>query len=402
MILGIGIKDVIDILFMSFLIYTILVWFKHTRSAFVLTGIGFFGIVYLIARQFNMLLTAYILQGFFAIFLLALVIIFQEEIRRFLEQIAIWGVVRHKKRRTSGISREEVEAIVRALLDMAREKVGALIVIRGKNMLEGHLAGGVELGGKLSDAILKTIFNPGSAGHDGAVVIEGHRIIKFATYLPLSKNFKKLSHRGTRHAAALGLAELTDSLCLVASEEKGTISAANNGDIKSIPNGDALAKLITNFYRKMYPKINKQPLKTFFLKNYREKLTALAATTLLWFVLVFGSETVYKTITLPIQFTELPPNISITSVIPQQVDITISGQRKSLYFLNDKNIKMHLKTLHLKKGVHTLRLSSSDITLPKSASLEILKPDRIKIEVKSTETKQDKNTTNHMQTKNNS
>jgi diadenylate cyclase len=378
----IGVSDIVDVIIMSFLIYIILVWFKRTRAAFVLTGILIIAAVYLVAQQFNLILTSGILQAFFAVILVALVIIFQEEIRRFFERIAHLGMGasfgRQKLMRTIP---SEIENLVRTLNGMAGDRVGALIVIRGESSIMGYLEGGTELHGKVSEEVLRSIFDPHSMGHDGAVVVEGHVIAIFGAHLPLSKNFKKLGHHGTRHAAALGLAEHTDALCLIVSEENGTISYARHGDLKKIYNAEALLNLIERFYSEIYPDKDKKTHLDYLYKNYRQKIAAIVIAVLLWFVHVYGSEIGYKTITVPVDIAELPPRIAIVETDPKSVDVTFSGSRRDLYFLGKGKVKLFLKTLKMKPGKRSITIKPSNLSFPKNIGLESIDPNKVNISI---------------------
>ena len=218
----IGFSGLLDIAVVTLVIYTFLIALKRTnRSRLIFAGIVILGLLYLAARKLNLLLTVSLLQGFFAVILVALVVIFQEDLRYFFEQVAARfferGFPLYKRKRTRP-PRQEVEILARTLGDLAREKIGALVVIRGKDPIARHLDGGVEVKGLLSEPLLKSIFDPHSIGHDGAVIIDGQLIERLGCHLPLSKNFEKLPRSGTRHAAALGLSELSDALCLVVSE----------------------------------------------------------------------------------------------------------------------------------------------------------------------------------------
>jgi len=144
----IGLFSALDILFMSLIIYTILVWFKRTRAAFVLTGIFIVAGIYLLTRQFNLVMTAGIFEEFFAVILIIMVVIFQEELRRLFEQVAVWSLKKRVSRKKAVLlSREEVEILVRTIMDFAREKIGVLIILRGKDMIIRHLEGEVDLNG---------------------------------------------------------------------------------------------------------------------------------------------------------------------------------------------------------------------------------------------------------------
>src|ERR1051326_8429815 len=130
------ISDIIDILFVGILLYTAMVWLRTTRAAFVLRGIFVLAIVYLIARQFDLQMTAWIFQGFFAVFLIMIVVIFQEELRQMFERIALWSLAR---KRAPAIGSSTTDILVRTVADLAKEHIGALIVVRGHDPLERHI-----------------------------------------------------------------------------------------------------------------------------------------------------------------------------------------------------------------------------------------------------------------------
>jgi diadenylate cyclase len=241
---SIGVADLLDIAVVSVFIYSILLWFEWTKAAFVARGILILGALYILARQMGMVLTTWIFHGFFAVFVIALVIIFQEEIRRFFERLALWNF---RGGRRKPLRTETAEVLLQSISLYAQERIGALIVLRGSDPLERHVEGGVDLDGKLSSALLQSIFDKHSDGHDGAVLIEDDRVRRFGTHLPLSKNLERLVGMGTRHAAALGISELTDALCIVVSEQRGSISVAQNGEIRRMEELHQLEQALTRF-----------------------------------------------------------------------------------------------------------------------------------------------------------
>lgn len=377
-----GFFDCLDILVMSILLYAVLVWFKKTRAAFVVTGILISAGIYFIARQFNLVLTASVFQGFFAVILVAVLIIFQEELRHFFERVAVWGLSpRFGKKKVLRMDRESVAALVRTLTDLAKERIGALIIIRGQDMIMRHLEGGFELNGNLSEALLKSLFDPHSAGHDGAVVIEEDRISRFACYLPLSKNFKKLGEGGTRHAAAMGISELTDCLCLVVSEERGSISFARHGEMEIIDGSEELSHLLDKFYQEIHPRKEPNRWQDFFKKNFKEKGMAFLLALGLWFLTVYGSKLIYHTYTIPVSYTELPEGFVISSIEPSEVSVTFSGPRRSFYFFNTKSIHLGLRLWQIQEGARTIRISPSDMVVPKNMIVENIDPNRIKVNI---------------------
>lgn len=378
----VGVSGVVDILLMALLIYSALVLLKRTRrAAFVLTGILFLALIYLIARWFNLLLTVAVLQGFFAVILVALVVIFQEELRHFFEQIAQWGLGRTlpTKQRNSTLP-DHVEVVAKTVEDLARQRIGALLVLRGNDLLIRHLEGGEPLNGVISEALLKSLFDPHSIGHDGAVVIEDGLIQRFGCHLPLSRNRALLGHDGTRHAAALGLAERADALCLVVSEERGTISVARNGRIRCLA-PDAVRSILADFLRETRPEQRGTQWRQVFSRNIREKLIAAGLALALWFVLVHESARVYKSFLLPVEFAHVPGHIRIARVDPSEIEVTVSAPRKSMYFVKQSNVELAVRAWDLQPGETRLTITASDVAVPHGLVLENIKPREIHVEI---------------------
>ncbi len=385
----IGISGFLDIAFMFLIVYSILVWFKRTRAAFVVTGMVIIGAAYLAARQLNLALTITVFQGFFAIILIALVVIFQEEIKHFFEQVASRSAIRNLKlRRSFKMPRQEIEILVRTLFACGQDRIGILIVLRGRNPILRHLEGGEDLNGDLSEALLRSIFDPHSAGHDGAVIIEQNKVTQFSCHLPLSKNLQQVQGSGTRHAAALGLSELTDALCLVVSEERGTISVARKGTIREIPEADELTAILEKFYEEVYPGTGSKPLREFFRRNYREKAIAVVTTIVLWFFLVHSSKIEFQTYRVPVNYTNLPNTLVVDTIEPREVEIVISGPQRSFYFLNPDQIKVSLRLYTAHEGLQRKTLSRINLSLPEGLTLESIEPKEVAVRIVPTHTEQ--------------
>ncbi len=283
----IAVADILDMLLVGTLVYGIILWFKRTKAAFVALGLLLAVVVYTVAFVSGMYMTVRIFQGFFAVFIVAVIVIFQEEIRSMFERIAIWSL-------TGGVlktspTHRQVEILVSSLGDLARENIGALVVLRGLDPLDRHIEGGWELNGDLSEALIKSIFDSHSLGHDGAFIVEEGRVTRFGAQLPLSKDFSKITNLGTRHSAALGLSERCDAMCLVVSEETGRISVALRGDLVAVKDLEELQDGIEIFLTKHLPKTPKNFVHHFVNENMREKAIATAVSVLLWvFFVGFG------------------------------------------------------------------------------------------------------------------
>ncbi len=280
---SVTLTDTLDMGVVALLVYAFLVWFKRTKAAFVVIGLMVLVGVYLLARVTGMVMTTHIFQGFFAIFIIAVVVLFQEELRRAFERIAVWSVARGARQPQAP---READILVRALSDLARDKVGALIVLRGRDPLDRHLEDGWDLHGELSEALIESIFDSHSLGHDGAMVIEAGRVTFFGVHLPLSKSFAKITHMGLRHTAALGLAERTDALVLVVSEERGDISVARRAELSVIANLEDLHRILESFLREIAPQPAQETFLGFLRHNTREKILAMAAAIVLWLLFI--------------------------------------------------------------------------------------------------------------------
>ncbi len=383
----IGILGFVDITIMSIVIYSVLVWFKRTKAIFIITGMFILGAGYLVARELDLVLTVTLLQGFFAIFLIAILVIFQEEIKQFFEFLA--RVTTHPKvkgRRPTEIPRAEIEILVNTLSELASERIGALLVLCGRDPMVRHLNGGVDLNGELSEHLLKSLFDPHSIGHDGAVVLQSNIVTQFCTHLPLSRNLGKIGKGGTRHAAALGLAEVCDALCLVVSEERGIISVARHGEIRQVNDINELTSILESFFREIVPALHRTPWKEFFRRNYKEKLISVSVTILLYFVFVHESRLDYGSYTIPVTWTPPPPGLTVESVSPPAVSLTLVGARREFFFVDERDFSIVLDLHSAEPGPITKKITHADVVIPEGLTLQESKPDEVVIRVAAQDT----------------
>jgi diadenylate cyclase len=217
---------VLDILAVWFVIYQLLLIVRGTRAAHILAGILTVVIVYQLAVYMNLEALRSILQSLAPYTAIAIIVLFQSEIRRTLARVG-------RKRLFGGYRRpESSDEILLALTSLAAEKVGALMVLERDIGLRTFVESGVRLDAAISRDLLLSIFQPNTALHDGAVIIQKERLAAAACFLPLSVNPAVSTNLGTRHRAAIGITEETDCLALVVSEETGALSVAAFGDLE--------------------------------------------------------------------------------------------------------------------------------------------------------------------------
>lgn len=234
--------DVVDILLVAFIMYYIYKLIRGTQATSILTGIVVIYVSWIVARMFNMELMSSILGSVVSVGLIALIIIFQSEIRKFLHTLGnnsqqtgplavIYKILAPTRGGQREIINDIIDPIVKACGDMSASYTGALIVIRQEGSLEDIISTGVAIDANITPSLIKNIFFKNSPLHDGAMVIGGGRIVAAKCVLPSTKSAVPLAF-GMRHRAAMGLCEESDAIVIVVSEETGAISVAQNGKIK--------------------------------------------------------------------------------------------------------------------------------------------------------------------------
>jgi uncharacterized protein (TIGR00159 family) len=376
-IYNIRIQDALDIIIIAALIYGILIWFKEAASRFVLVGIGLLGAVYILSRTLQLYLTAVVLQAFFAILLIALLVIFQEELRRFFERLAMWA--KFRKGMPGAAFQEDIDVITQAVMNLAQKRVGALIVLQGDEPLDRHLEGGIPLDGKISQPLLESLFDPHSSGHDGAVVVDRGRVVQFGCHLPLSLNPTKFRDRGLRHTAALGLAERADALCVVVSEERGAISVAHEERLASLASGEQLKLRLEGFYARSASEKGGRGFSDIVKKGLGKKATAVLLAAILWYVFGFQKGSIRRDFVIPVEYRNLGAEWVIDGPKITEATIMLSGPEQAFRLLDPKTLKITLDLGGIGEGKQTVEFTQDTVKIPSNLSLEDIEPDGIQI-----------------------
>ena len=242
------IADVLDILIVAFLLYELLMLTKETRASAVLKGLVTLVVASWVSDLLGLTALNWVLLNVVNNGAVVLVILFQPELRKALEQLGRGAI--HKTAVAADLeeSGHIVNEITSCLLTLSRRRVGALIVIEQRIGLKDIIETGTSLNSQISAALLENIFEPNTPLHDGAVVIRGPRIMAAACILSLSEGKGISRELGTRHRAALGVTETTDAISLIVSEETGTISVARNGRLTRHLDRAALEDLLLSIY----------------------------------------------------------------------------------------------------------------------------------------------------------
>lgn len=245
----IGIVDIIDILVVAFLIYKLLTWIKDTRTWALLKGVVIVIVSAIAAYVFQLHTVWWIISNAITLGMIAVLVLFQPELRRALEQIGrgkfLGSIMSNDESSAIGITDETIDAIVKACGQMSKVKTGALIVLERETKLGDVERTGIPIDAVASSQLLLNIFEKNTPLHDGAVIITNNRISAATCFLPLTDSLEISKELGTRHRAAIGVSEATDAMVVVVSEETGAISFVQNGKIRRGIEVDILRRILT-------------------------------------------------------------------------------------------------------------------------------------------------------------
>jgi diadenylate cyclase len=241
-----GWVEVIDVAVVAFVLYQLLRLLRGTQGTQILVGLVLLAVVGVLATQLNLVLLSWLFKnaGFFI--LIGVIVMFQPELRRALDQLGRLGNIgRPLAGYSTRLYSQAISEAIRAVERLSTRKNGALIAFEREVGLEDYAATGVRINGEISAEFLQSIFYPNSPLHDGAVIVRGNRIIAAGCLLPLPEEGVVKERLGTRHRAALGLSLASDALVLVVSEETGAISVIEEGKITKNLDGDGLRRLVS-------------------------------------------------------------------------------------------------------------------------------------------------------------
>jgi len=361
-------QDVIDILLNTYILFRLYVLFRGSQVMRVMTGLAFLYVFQRVATEVGLIVTSWAMQGILAAAALIIVIVFRNEIRSVLQaqnlRAILWGV-------PGKTSATPVDILTESVHELARRRTGALIILPGREDLKDLVQGGVEWQGLLSREMLLSIFHGGNPVHDGAVVIEGRRVTRVGTILPLSQRQDLPQRFGTRHRAALGLAQNSDAAVIVVSEETGNIVLAKGHEIIDIHDSQVL-----RHHLRRHLGIVPEPEKGF--KRETVKLSAAALICLvcitgIWFSFTRGMETL-TAMQVPVKFTNRAAGLEIFDTSASMVNLYLSGAGALVKNMGPDQVRVSVDLGRAETGTNTFNLSSSNVTLPPGIRLNRIEP----------------------------
>ena len=318
------------------------------------------------------------IETLFIVGLVAMVVVYQTDIRRLLER-AFAG--RPANEPAAGVA----DVVAEAAGVLATQRTGGLIALRGREPWAAYQQGGVELGAAISVPLVCSVFDPHSPGHDGALLVEGDRATRFAVHLPLATQPPDVSRfGGTRHAAALGLAEACDALVVVVSEETGAISVAEQGRLETLAGPDVLVARLRDFHRRLAGFSGMVRDRRSLSPTLQTAVAALGLSTVLWLALVYSPDTVLRSFDLPIAVRNLPSDWTIRQPLPPTVRVDLTGAEQRLRNLDAESLTVALDLSQPARGARTITLGAANLALPPGIDVRGMEPAALSLDLQQT------------------
>ncbi|MBF0209669.1 MAG: DNA integrity scanning protein DisA nucleotide-binding domain protein [Desulfamplus sp.] len=367
-------QDIIDIAINSYILFRLYVLFRGSRLIRIVPVVSLLWVLNIMALYMGLVVTTWAIQGIIAAAAIILIIVFRDEIGSVFQTknltSFLWGIPGTK-------SSTPIEIITLSAFELGKRKVGALLIFPGKQSLDEIVQGGIFWDGVISEQMIFSIFWDKNPVHDGAAIIYGDRITDVSVILPLSKRTDLPSRYGTRHRAAVGLCEVSDALVIVVSEERGHVTVVKNTDIKHVRKAEELQEILA--IHTGQTKKEKEVPKWRDLSEFAvAALACFVIITGVWFGLSRGKETL-KTITVPVEYTDIKQGFDIIEASTNSVDLHLSGSMPLLKSLKPENVKVLLKLGNAYAGLNSVNISTENIILPPGVNLKKVEPKTVEI-----------------------
>jgi uncharacterized protein (TIGR00159 family) len=357
-------QDVVDVLFLTVLTYQLYLWFKGTKALKALVGLVLLGIVYTAAQSWGLFLTTWVFHIFWQVLVILLIVLFQAEIRQVLERVNFFSALGLRRISPPG---SWVSDLVPAAFALARDRIGALVVIERRDLVDQFITGGQHLEADPTPEVLTMIFARHSPVHDGAVIIRNGRVTRVSSFLPLSPEEELPRAYGTRHRAGLGLSAKSDALVIVVSEERGEVSLCREGKLVGIESEQRLRDVL---HREIAaPDMGEtrwgERVLGVVRNNWRMKLGTLALVSLCWLLLA-GQQNFVHTFNAPVKIVNLPEGLTVVEPGEPTAQVTVRGVRKDATTLNAKNVVLEVNLSRAGVGEARVALTPGKLVMPES------------------------------------
>ncbi|MDY0002263.1 MAG: diadenylate cyclase [Polyangia bacterium] len=381
--------DLIDVTLLTLVCFRLYLWLRGTVALHVVAGLALLGIGSLLANRWGLLLTTYALQAVGAVAAILVVVVFQDELRQALRGAsALWlwqrGRSQWRRRRE-----DPYDTFAEGLARLAAKRIGALVVLPRLDRVDDHLTGGAQMDARVGPDLLEGLFHTRSPVHDGAMVMQGDRLTRAGSVLPLSAAANLPEHLGTRHRAALGLSERCDALVVVVSEERGEVSVAEGGKLTTLEASgeEPLAARIAAKVRagmtdvpKPWKHVDRHSLGRRFISGFVAFLVILCGMGWAWFSLV-GDRSTMVNEERAVELRALPEDSSLTILSPKsgKVQIRLRGPRSLLVPENLQKVRIWVDLGDVKPGYRKVKVQ---VKVPVGLRIVEVSPEQMNVLIK--------------------
>lgn len=367
-------QDLVDIVFNSYILFRVYVLFQGTNAFRVLAGITSLWILQEAAGSIGLILTSWAIRGITTAAAIIIVVVFRNEIRTALQvrnlKAFLWGAPNHEQS-------APVEIIAESVFQMGKKRIGALLVFPGKEDLSEVIHGGIPWDGTVSQEMLMSIFWPKNPVHDGAIIIRENRVVEVGVLLPLSQRQDLPTFYGTRHRAAAGLAERTDALVVVVSEERGRITVAKDNWIKPVAQPDDLVQLFRKHFN-LSDGLSQQQKKRERLKLSLAAVMSLLIMTGVWFGFTRSHDTI-TALTVPIEYVNRLASLEILDTSVDEARLQVIGSSALIKSLRTGQVQVRIDLGKATEGRNFFTISQENIVLPPGVFLNKVQPSTIEV-----------------------
>ena len=358
-------RALIDITLMAAGLYFLYRTLQRLGTWAIAAGILIAMVVYLVATLLDLKGIEWLFGNLSQVAVIALIIIFQPELRKIFERAAS---VHRSRQIDSGD--EFIFTLGDALWKLTEKRQGAIVALPGKEPVGEWLSGGYTLDATLSIPLILSIFDPNSPGHDGAIVISKGKIARFGVRLPVSQSLRLSSEYGTRHHAAMGLAEKSDALVIVVSEERGKIAVFKNGKMFKVNNQEKMAAFIKAHWRESASYGIDLPRRAPGWRKVTQMSASLILAIFFWSTLIIAQgEMLERMVTVPVEFTTSPDNLVLVGDKDKNVRLHLSGPKSDLSAVNPSEMSVKLDLSKAVAGKQSFVITADNLRLPRNIDL---------------------------------
>jgi uncharacterized protein (TIGR00159 family) len=366
-------QDVFDIILVGYILLRFYVLFRGTAVFRGIVGLAFLWIFQRVPQSLGLVVTSWAVQGIITVAAFIIIVVYRNELRSVLQarnlKNILWGGA-HRTEKTP------IEIIAGCAFELSSKHNGALIVFPGSNDLEDVVQGGISWQGLVTREMISSIFWRDNPVHDGAAIIQGDRITKVGVILPLSRREDLASKYGTRHRAAAGLAEVTDAMAVVVSEERKSVVVVKDSELHEVKGVFELEQLLREHLGETPKPTRKRVIE--IVQIGMAAVVALLFVTGIWFSFTKGLDTLIA-LEIPVEYMNRDPDKEIVDASVSNVSLQIGGSGALIKSIRPEQVQVKLDLSNANVGSNTYTITQEDVTLPPGAILKMVDPKTVQV-----------------------